>query len=229
MPYPLAVSVAQCELSENHVILRLQLPNGTPEFAAGHILRISLAGENHTLVLLRIKPNWIEGIMHRSPVWQDSPLTLEILACQGANLQVQRALPLLVSDGISGASLIALAEALKNQAAFQPLVLLSAESLPFAPRPSQIYLKGMPAGVIAAIPLLEDWKIASRLASTEDAVGCFEGSVIELATHWLAQLQSDAVQHVEIIAAGKPEFLSELARLAVHYAVPFQEVRHISV
>ena len=118
---------------------------------------------------------------------------------------------------------------LKNQAAFQPLVLLSAESLPFSPRPSQIYLKGMPAGVIAAIPLLEDWKIASRLASTEDAVGCFEGSVIELAAHWLAQLKSDAVPHVEIIAAGKPEFLSELARLAAHYTVPFQEVRYISV
>ncbi|MEN9849509.1 MAG: hypothetical protein RL368_2249 [Pseudomonadota bacterium] len=229
MPYPLQVSVAQCELSENHVILRLKLPHGTPEFAAGHTLQISLAGESHTLVLLRIKPNWVEGIMLRSSVWQDLPPTVEILACQGANLQVQRTLPLLVGDGIGGASLIALAESFKNQAAFQPLVLLSAESLPFAPRPSQIYLKGMPAGVIAAIPLLEDWKIASRLASTEDAVGCFEGSVIELAAHWLAQLQAETLQHVEIIAAGKPEFLSELAQLATQYALPFQGVEQIII
>lgn len=227
MPYPLQVNVVQCELSENHVILRLNSPQDV--FAAGHSLKISLHGEIHLLVLLRIQAAWVEGIMHRPIVWQDLPSTLEILDSQGTNLQVRHALPLLAGDGIHSASLIALAESLKTQATIQPLVLLSAESLPFSPRPSQIYLKTMPAGVIAAIPLLEDWKIASRLASTEDAVGCFEGSVIELATHWLAQLQSDAVQHVEIIAAGKPEFLSELARLAVHYAVPFQEVRHVSV
>ncbi|MDD2816302.1 MAG: hypothetical protein PHP00_11300 [Thiotrichaceae bacterium] len=224
MPYPLAVSVAQCELSENHVILRLNLPHEIPEFTAGHTLQISLGGKMHALVLMRTKADWIEGIMHRPPVWQDLPPTVEILACQGAHLQVQRALPLLVGDGIGSASLIVLAESLKNQAAFQPLVLLSAESLPFAPRPSQIYLKGMPAGVIAAIPLLEDWKIASRLASTEDAVGCFEGSVTELAAHWLAQLQAETLQQVEIIAAGKPEFLNELAQLAARYAVPFQNI-----
>jgi hypothetical protein len=227
MLYPLPVSVMQCELSESHVILRLKLPYGM--FAAGHSLEISLNGEIHTLVLLRIQADWVEGIMHRPPVWQDLPPTLEIIGCQGANLQVQRALPLLVGDGIHSASLIALAESLKNQAAFQPLVLLSAESLPFSPRPSQIYLKGMPAGVIAAIPLLEDWKIASRLASTEDAVGCFEGSVMELAAYWLAQLQVETLPQVEIIAAGKPEFLSELAQLAARYAVPFQGIEQIAV
>lgn len=220
MPYPLQVDVLQYERSENHVMLRLKLPHGM--FAAGHSLKISLHGEIHLLVLLRIQAAWVEGIMHRPTVWQDVPPTVEILDCQGTHLQVRRTLPLLVGDGIHSASLIALAESLKTQAAIQPLVLLTAGSLPFAPRPSQIYLKAMPAGVIAAIPLLEDWKIASRLASTEDSVGCFEGSVIELAAHWLAQLQTNAVQHVEIIAAGKPEFLAELIQLAAHDALPFQ-------
>src|ERR1700722_18226857 len=60
----------------------------------------------------------------------------------------------------------------------RPLVLLGSDtSFPFRPRPSVIIVPGIPTGVIACMPLLEEWGIASRLASTLDLPGCFEGAV----------------------------------------------------
>ena len=43
----------------------------------------------------------------------------------------------------------------------------------------------LPDGVIAAMPLMEDWGIASRLASLQGYPGCFEGYVTDLARAWL--------------------------------------------
>jgi dihydroorotate dehydrogenase electron transfer subunit len=52
------------------------------------------------------------------------------------------------------------------------LVLFGADdSFPFRPRPSTILVPGMPAGVIASIPPLEEVGIASRLASTAGLPG----------------------------------------------------------
>lgn len=56
---------------------------------------------------------------------------------------------------------------------------------PFRPRPSHILVQGMPPGVIAAMPLLEDWSVPSRLASRMVRPGCFEGPVASLALYWL--------------------------------------------
>lgn len=64
------------------------------------------------------------------------------------------------------------------------------ETFPFRPRPSTILVPSMPAGVIASIPALEEMGIASRLASTNDLPGCYEGAVTELAELWLRSLES---------------------------------------
>lgn len=64
---------------------------------------------------------------------------------------------------------------------FKGLVLLGATGyFPFKPAPSRLLVPGMPPGVIAALPLLEDWGIASRLASLADIPGVFKGTVAEL-------------------------------------------------
>ena len=50
--------------------------------------------------------------------------------------------------------------------AWKPLVLMGSEiPFPFHARPSQIMVAGIPAGAIACMPLLDEWGIASRLAS----------------------------------------------------------------
>ncbi|MCS5712601.1 hypothetical protein [Candidatus Berkiella aquae] len=73
----------------------------------------------------------------------------------------------------------------KYRRAFHGLILIEAEQFPFKPCPSRILIQGMPANVIAALPLFEDWGIPHRLASQNAQPGCFEGSVSELANIWL--------------------------------------------
>lgn len=78
------------------------------------------------------------------------------------------------------------------------LVLLGSETpFPFRPRPSVIVVPGIPTGVIACMPLLEEWGIASRLASTLDLPGCYEGTATALADLWLSSLEAPERAEVE--------------------------------
>lgn len=51
-----------------------------------------------------------------------------------------------------------------------------AGQFPFAPCPSRTLIEGLPPSVIGAIPLLEDWGIPHRLASSLEYPGCFQGT-----------------------------------------------------
>jgi dihydroorotate dehydrogenase electron transfer subunit len=107
--------------------------------------------------------------------------------------------------------------------AWSPLVLLGSDSpFPFRPRPSVIVVPGIPTGVIACMPLLEEWGIASRLANTADLPGCFEGSVTDLAAAWLSSLSPADLAEVEILSCGPPPMLESTATLARRYDVPHQ-------
>lgn len=78
---------------------------------------------------------------------------------------------------------------------FHGLVLIDTQTtFPFAPCPSRQIIPGMPSDVIAALPLLEDWHIAHRLASTKEMVGTYHGCVHDLAQFWL----NHAHPHFEI-------------------------------
>jgi dihydroorotate dehydrogenase electron transfer subunit len=108
-------------------------------------------------------------------------------------------------------------------ARWKPLVLLGSDiPFPFGPRPSVIVVPGIPIGVIACMPLLEEWGIASRLASRLDLPGCFDGPVTELAAAWLSSLGPSGLADVEIFARGPTPMLEATANLARHYAVPCQ-------
>jgi hypothetical protein len=107
--------------------------------------------------------------------------------------------------------------------AWRPLVLLGSDTpFPFRPRPSVIVVPGIPTGVIACMPLLEEWGIASRLASTADLPGCFEGPVTDLADAWLSSLSPADLAEVEILSFGPTPMLESTATLARRYNVPYQ-------
>jgi ribosomal protein S18 acetylase RimI-like enzyme len=89
----------------------------------------------------------------------------------------------------------------------RPLVLLGSDTpFPFRPRPSVIVVPGIPTGVIACMPLLEEWGIASRLASALGLPGCFDGPVSALADTWLLSLGAAERAEVEIFTYGTPQF-----------------------
>ena len=73
----------------------------------------------------------------------------------------------------------------KYRTVFKGLMILGSSCpFPFKPCPSRILINGIPNDVIAALPLLEDWGIAHRLASTQFVPGCFEGTALALAEEW---------------------------------------------
>ena len=100
------------------------------------------------------------------------------------------------------------------------LVLLgTAGAQSFKPRPSTILVPAMPAGVIAAIPALEEFGIASRLASTSGQAGCYDGSVLELAEQWLEALEPPLRAQVEITVVGDAALLSAAQEIGRKFAV----------
>ena len=131
---------------------------------------------------------------------------------------------LLVGGGVGMPPMVFLAERLVAAGgAYAPLVLLGSEvPFPFRARPSTLLVPGIPAGVIAAMPLLEGWGVPSRLASLAGFPGCHAGYVTDLAAEWLASLAPARLAEVEIFACGPTPMLAAIARVADRFEVPCQ-------
>ena len=151
--------------------------------------------------------------------------TLSVLGPIGQPFKITgyRARPLLIGGGVGIPPMLFLAEHMRaHRSAAQPLVLMGSEvAFPFRARPSSLIVPGIPAAVIAAMPLLEDWRIASRLASLAGFAGCYEGYVTDLARHWLT---NSGVAHddIEIFACGPTPMLRAVAKLAAEFELPCQ-------
>jgi len=132
-----------------------------------------------------------------------------------------RTRPLLIGGGVGIPPMIFLAEHLRACGEkLTPLVLMGSEvPFPFRARPSRIMVEGLPANVIAAMPLLDDWGIASRLSSLAGHAGCFHGYVTDLARHYLDSAGA-ARDEIEIFACGPTPMLRAVAALARDYSVP---------
>lgn len=137
---------------------------------------------------------------------------------------LERPRPLLIGGGVGIPPMIFLADELREiQGAYHPFVIMGSEvPFPFTARPSKIMVPGVPAEVIAAMPLLEDWGIASRLASTQGYAGCYEGYVTDLARSWLDALDERQRKEVEVFACGPHPMLEAVAALAREYHLPCQ-------
>jgi dihydroorotate dehydrogenase electron transfer subunit len=137
----------------------------------------------------------------------------------------ERPRPLLIGGGVGIPPMIFLADRLRNEPAgrYKPLVLMGSEiPFPFRARPSATVVAGIPVGSIACMPLLEEWGIASRLASRSGFPGCYEGFVTELANEWLGSLGPAEIAEVELFACGPTPMLAACAALARRHNVPCQ-------
>ncbi len=134
-----------------------------------------------------------------------------------------RPLALLIGGGVGIPPLIFLAEVLRRHNVHRPLVLMGSEvPFPFTPRPSRILVSGLPAGAIAAMPLLDDWGVPSRLASQQRYAGCYDGFVTDLARAWLRSLEPPDVAGVELFACGPTPMLKAVAAVAREFELPAQ-------
>ena len=131
--------------------------------------------------------------------------------------------PLLLGGGVGIPPMIFLAEEIRKQKNLAPFVIMGSEiPFPFTVKPSKIIISNIPSEVIAAMPLLDDWGIASRLASLQGYQGCFIGYVHELAEHWFKHLDDNTQRGVEIFACGPELMLEAVAAFAKRYHLPCQ-------
>lgn len=153
-------------------------------------------------------------------------------------LHPERPRPLLIGGGVGIPPMVFIADRLRDALAspitptggsashgggYKPLVLMGSEiPFPFRTRPSTIVVAGIPTGTIACMPLLEEWGIASRLASRAGFPGCYEGFVTELADEWLKTLEPPQLAEVEIFACGPTPMLAAAAAVARRHGVPCQ-------
>lgn len=139
--------------------------------------------------------------------------------------RAQRPRTLLLGGGVGIPPMVFLSESLRERtdAQWKPLVLMGSEvPFPFRTRPSTILVPGMPEGTIAAMPLLEEWGIPSRLASLAGYPGCFDGYVTDLAAAWLSSLDESALREVEMFACGPTVMLKAAAAVARRFNIPCQ-------
>lgn len=137
----------------------------------------------------------------------------------------ERPRPVLIGGGVGIPPMVFLADRLRNEPAgrYKPLVLMGSEiPFPFRTRPSAILVAGIPVGTIACMPLLDEWGIASRLATRSGFPGCYEGFVTELADEWLSSLGPPELAEVELFACGPTPMLAACAAVARRHNVPCQ-------
>lgn len=138
-------------------------------------------------------------------------------------IKPERKRPLLIGGGVGMPPMVFIAEACQQRGGYEPFVILGSEvSFPFKTQPSEIMVSGIPDGVIASMPLLDDWGIASRLTSLQNYAGCYEGYVTDLARHWLTSLSKDQLNEVEIYSCGPHPMLETVANLAKEFNLPCQ-------
>ena len=217
-------------------ILRVQAPKIATHALPGSFAHINvhpLQPMRRPISIMRVnkKQGWVDFLYKKlgsgTALLAERPVgdSINIMGPIGKAFEIkkQRKRPLLIGGGVGMPPMIFIAEFCKQQGGFEPLVILGSEvPFPFKTKPSEIMVSGIPDGVIAAMPLLDDWGIASRLASLQGYAGTFEGYVTDLARHWLKSLSPEQLNEVEIYSCGPHPMLEAVTKLAREFDLPCQ-------
>lgn len=221
----------------NQFILRVQAPQCAAHARPGSFAHLScdpLLPMRRPLSIMRADPRqgWVEFLYKalgnglRLLAQREVGESLSMMGPIGVPyaLYPDKPRPLLIGGGVGIPPMVFIADVLRqSNESYHPFAIMGSEvPFPFTARPSRIMTPGMPDGVIASMPLLEEWGIASRLASLQGYPGCFEGYVTELARAYLNVLNPEQRAEVEIFACGPTAMLEAVAKLAREYRLPCQ-------
>jgi dihydroorotate dehydrogenase electron transfer subunit len=219
-------------------ILRLAAPQCAARATAGSFVHVAVDPSipmRRPLSIMRVDRDagWIEllykihghGLQNLAARRVGETVNLLGPIGQGFTPHRERPRALLIGGGVGIPPMVFLAETLCERRAegFQPFAILGSElPFPFRARPSTIVVPGMPDGVIASMPLLEEWGVGNRLTTKSGFPGCYDGYVTDLARIWLQQLDLATRAQVEIFTCGPTPMLRAVAALAREFDVACQ-------
>jgi dihydroorotate dehydrogenase electron transfer subunit len=230
--------LSQESFAGQQYVLRLASPQTAARATAGSFVHVAVDPAipmRRPLSIMRVDrtAGWIEllykihghGLAHLAARRAGDTVNLLGPIGQGFTPRPQYPRALLLGGGVGIPPMVFLAEELRERAGegFKPFAILGSElPFPFRARPSTIMVPGMPDGVIACMPLLDDWGIPSRLTSKSGFPGCHDGFVTDLARLWLGQLDPAARAQVEVFSCGPTPMLKAVAQLAREFSLPCQ-------
>jgi dihydroorotate dehydrogenase electron transfer subunit len=143
---------------------------------------------------------------------------------QPFRMHADRPNTLLIGGGVGIPPMVFIADWIRQQQAdWRPFAILGSEiPFPFELQRSAIAVPGLPDEVSSTMPLLEEWRIPTRLTSLQGYEGCFDGYVTVLADAWLDALPLKELAKVEIFACGPTPMLRAVADLAARHDLPCQ-------
>lgn len=217
-------------------VMRLAAPETAARAVAGSFVHVAVdpaVPMRRPLSIMRVDRDagWIEllykihgaGLQHLAARRAGETVNLLGPIGQGFTPSAKYPRALLIGGGVGIPPMVFLADQLRELTGFKPLAILGSEiPFPFRARPSTILVPGMPDGVIACMPLLDEWGIPSRLTSRSGFPGCFDGYVTDLARQWLQQLDATARSQVQIFSCGPTPMLKAVAALAREFNLPCQ-------
>jgi dihydroorotate dehydrogenase electron transfer subunit len=151
--------------------------------------------------------------------------TLDLLGPigRGFALDIDRTRILALGGGVGIPPMIFVADWVRTNARFEPLVLMGSEvPFPFTTVEARVAAGPQPAQARDAVALLEDWGVPSRLASKAGLAGSFDGYVTDLARHGLAHSSAEQLAATQILACGPEPMLRASANLAAEFDLPCQ-------
>jgi dihydroorotate dehydrogenase electron transfer subunit len=151
------------------------------------------------------------------------PLSLLAPIGNGFALDPARPRVLAIGGGVGIPPMVFLAQELSGRADFLPIVLMGSEvPFPFALEQSALEVDTSISSATHGLRLLEQWGVASRLASNAALPGSYAGYVTDLARLLLAARDDAALRATQIVACGPEPMLRATAKLAASFAVPCQ-------
>jgi len=217
-------------------VLRVQAPKCAAHAVPGSFAHIQCGPElpmRRPLSIMRAHANagWVEflykdvGIGTHELSRRSAGEVISLIGPIGTGFtpDPERPRTLLLGGGVGIPPMVFLADRLRKDSHWQPMVLMGSEvPFPFNAQPSRFIVPGMPEGIIATMPLLEDWGVPGRLASQQDYPGCYQGYITDLARLWLDGLNAEAHARVSMFACGPHPMLAATAALAREYDLPCQ-------
>ncbi len=223
--------------SGEQYIFRLQAPNCARDARPGSFVHAQCDGEllmRRPLSIMRAsaEEGWIdllfkvvgEGLRLFAAKKRGDTLSLIGPIGNPFVANTDRPNTLLIGGGVGIPPMIFLAEQLKNDKHdWNPLVLMGSEiPFPFELQNSAVDCEWLASETNRAMPLLEQWNIASRLASLSEFDGCHRGFVTDLGEKFLASRTPKQITKTEVFACGPTPMLQAVADLSRKYDLPCQ-------